>query len=187
MSESVQYLVDLIFSLASFLFIARFLLQACRADFYNPLSQGIVKASDPVLKPMRMVVPGFRNLDFASFIAAWLAKLISVVLLANIMGSGLPSVGMLIGSTLIITLLFMLTILKWSIIIVIIISFISPGSYHPAVALLSQITEPILAPARKLLPPMGGLDFSPIIALAALHVLGLLLPDLYSRFVGFVA
>ena len=64
-----------------------------------------------------------------------------------------------------------LFIIKWSILIVIIASFLAPGNYHPALALLQQLTEPVLAPARKLLPPMGGLDFSPILVFLILGVI----------------
>ena len=75
MTDVLFYITTFLLQTVTVLFIARFLLQACRADFYNPISQGIVKVTDPVLKPMRMVLPGYRNLDFASFLAAVLAQI----------------------------------------------------------------------------------------------------------------
>ena len=76
MIDVLYFVTNFLLQIVTFLFIARFLLQACRVDFYNPISQGIVKVTDPILKPMRMALPGYRNIDFASFLAAVLAQVI---------------------------------------------------------------------------------------------------------------
>jgi YggT family protein len=163
MNNPLVFIVDTVFDVVSFLFLARLILQASRADFYNPISQGIVKATDPILRPMRIVIPGYRNIDFAAFIAAWLIKVLAYVLSLGIQSQFMPGVFSLFAIGLYDVLRLLLTVYWFALIIVIVLSFLAPGSYHPAAALLSQVTEPILAPARRLIPPLGGLDFSPIL------------------------
>ena len=171
MNQVLLYIVQFVFQLVTFLFVARFLLQACRADFYNPIAQAVVKITDPVLRPMRLVVPGFRNIDLASLIAAVLAEVLLVVAIFAITDQYLGSWVGLLSHGLISVALFIVRFFQIAIIIVIIASFIAPGTYHPALTLLSQITEPLLAPARRLLPPLGGLDFSPILVFLVLGVI----------------
>jgi YggT family protein len=171
MNNVLTFVAQFLLHTVTFLFVARFLLQACRVDFYNPISQGIVKITDPVLKPMRMALPAYRNLDFASFVAAVIAQVLLVFALSAIAGfyPG-PIFKIFLYGTLEV-LLLIIRAFWWGILIMIIASFIAPGSNHPALILLHQITEPILAPARKLIPPMGGLDFSPILVFLLIGVL----------------
>lgn len=175
MSSALDFAVRFILEVVTFVFVARFLLQACRVDFYNPISQGLVKATDPVLRPLRMVVPGYRNLDFAAFLAAVVVQIVLIMALYALAGAYVGSVGYIILSGLVQVLLLCLSIFWWAILIVIIAGWVAPGSYHPALALLQQITEPLLAPARSLLPAMGGLDFSPIVVFLILGVVQRLL------------
>lgn len=179
MSEVLIYVVNFVLQILGFLFVLRFLLQACRVDFYNPISQGIVKATDIFLRPVRLVVPGYKNLDLASFVAAVVVHILLLAALAGLSDGGLGLVPMLASSVLAVILLN-LFIIKWSILIAIIASWIAPGNYHPALALLHQITEPVLAPARKLLPALGGLDLSPILVFLILGVVERLLPQMFA-------
>jgi YggT family protein len=171
MAEVLYYVTSFILQVIAFLFVVRFLLQACRADFYNPISQGIVKATDVVLKPVRMVLPGYRNLDFAALLAALIVEVVMILALGAIAGRPTGTTLQIATSGVLQMVLLGLFVIKWSILIVIIASFLAPGNYHPALALLQQLTEPVLAPARKLLPPMGGLDFSPILVFLILGVI----------------
>lgn len=179
MNEVLVYVAYFLLQTITVLFIARFLLQVCRVDFYNPISQGIVKVTDPVLKPMRLALPGYRNLDFASFLAAVLAQVLLVYALSAIAGQFTGNALQVIVNSSITVVIFIVKAFWWSILITIISSFIAPGSHHPALALLQQITEPLLAPARKLLPAMGGLDFSPILVFLLIGVIERILPQLY--------
>ncbi|HEY5646039.1 MAG TPA: YggT family protein [Pseudomonadales bacterium] len=179
MTDVLFYITTFLLQTVTVLFIARFLLQACRADFYNPISQGIVKVTDPVLKPMRMVLPGYRNLDFASFLAAVLAQILFVYAIAAISGRFPGTIIQVVVNSGISVVLFIVKAFWWAILIMIIASFIAPGSYHPALTLLQQLTEPLLAPARKLIPPLGGLDFSPILVFLLIGVIERVLPQLY--------
>ncbi len=182
MNDALNYLVNFVLQIVSFLFVARFLLQACRVDFYNPISQGLVKATDPVLRPLRMVLPGYRNLDFASFIGAAAVEVLRIMSLAALNGGYVGGVSIILASAVLQVLMLTIHIFWWSILIVIIAGWIAPGNYHPALALLQQITEPLLAPARRLLPPLGGLDFSPIVVFLILGLLERMLPQVFMSF-----
>lgn len=180
MNEALYYALDLLLGLAALLFLMRFLLQAFRADFYNPISQAIVRITDPVLKPLRMVLPSYKNLDFAAFVAALVTKCVFIYAASAIGGSYPGNIVQIIASGLLMTLLLLMRIFFWSILISIIASFIAPTNGHPLLLLVHQITEPLLAPARRLLPPMGGLDFSPIIVILLLGVIERLLPSMFA-------
>ncbi len=183
MNSALNFAVSFILQIAAFVFVARFLLQACRVDFYNPISQGLVKLTDPVLKPLRLVLPGYRNLDFAAFVAAVVVQIVLIMSLAALQGGYVGSISTILVAALLQVILLVIRIFWWSILIVIIAGWIAPGNYHPALALLQQITEPLLAPARRLLPPMGGMDFSPIIVFLILGVVERILPELFMRLV----
>lgn len=170
MNDILYYVVNFLLQIVAFLFVVRFLLQLCRADFYNPISQGVVKATDLALKPLRLVLPGYRNLDIAALVAAIAVEAVLILALSTIAGQYAGgAIQILLGGVLRVLLLG-LEIIKWSILIVIVASFIAPGSRHPALALLHQLTEPVLAPARRLIPPLGGLDFSPILVFLLLGI-----------------
>jgi YggT family protein len=171
MNEVLYYVVSFLLQFAAFLFVVRFLLQICRVDFYNPISQGIVKATDIVLKPVRIVLPGYRNIDFAALVAALAANILMIVAAGAIAGQYMGTVVQVLTAGALAVVGVGLFIVKWSILIVIIASFLAQGRQHPALAMLQQLTEPVLAPARKLLPPMGGLDFSPILVFLLIGVI----------------
>lgn len=179
MNDALNYVISFVLEIVSFLFVARFLLQACRVDFYNPVSQGLVKLTDPVLRPLRAVLPGYRNLDFAAFLAAVVTQIILIMSLAALQGGYTGGFGLILASGLLQVLMLIIRILWWSILIVIIAGWIAPGSYHPALLLLHQITEPVLAPARRLLPPIGGLDLSPILVFLLLGLMERMLPQIF--------
>jgi YggT family protein len=179
MNDALNFAITFILEVVTFIFVARFLLQACRVDFYNPLSQGLVKATDPVLRPVRMVLPGYRNLDFAAFLAAVAIQILLIISLTALQGGYVGNVASIIVDGVLRVIMLCIRIFWWSILIVIIAGWVAPGTYHPALALLQQITEPLMAPARRLLPPMGGLDFSPIVVILLLGVIERILPQLF--------
>ena len=154
------FLIQTFFGLYILVIMLRFMIQAVRADFYNPISQAIVKLTDPLLKPMRRVIPGMRGFDLASLVLAFVVQIIALVSIYLL--SPVPVPGPLVLVLWSALGLFSLTlkIYYFSLIAMIIVSWIAPHSHHPAIILVHQIVEPICAPARKLLPPMGGLDFS---------------------------
>ncbi len=158
--------VQLVFGILIFLVLGRFILQMVRADFYNPISQLFIRITDPMLRPLRRVIPGLFGIDMAAIVLLLILQGIELVLTHLIRGMGLHNpvlfltemVGTLISHA---AMLFQICI-----IIVVISSWISAGAaHHPLVQVASQIAAPILRPMRRLLPPINGMDFSPILAL----------------------
>lgn len=171
-AEALIYIVQTLGSLYLLIVLLRFILQLVRADFYNPLSQFTVKATQPLLKPLRRVIPGFGGLDLASLALAILVQLVLMVLVILIAGANPAAVGLqlLVWAIIAVTSLF-LKIFFFAMIISVILSWVAPGSYNPGAQLVNQICEPLLAPFRRLLPNLGGLDISPIFAFIALNLL----------------
>lgn len=168
------YLVQTLGSLYLLVVLLRFILQLVRADFYNPLSQFIVRATQPLLKPLRKVVPGLGGLDLAALVLALLIQLILVAIIIKLMGYALPNIAqLLIWSVIGVTALF-LKIFFFALIISVILSWVAPQSNNPAAMMVQQLCEPVLAPIRGILPSMGGLDLSPIFAFIALRLIDML-------------
>ncbi|ASP38144.1 YggT family protein [Bacterioplanes sanyensis] len=167
-------LVNTIGSLFALVVLMRFLLQLVRADFYNPISQFVVKVTNPLLLPLRRVVPGFAGLDVASLLLAWLVQCLYIGAIGVMLGLGLPWANILVWGTIgLVSLLF--NIYFWGLLIVVIASWIAPNSYNPALILINQLLEPVMAPIRAKMPDMGGLDLSPLIFILALKVAEILL------------
>ena len=168
------FLIKTLFGLYITLVVIRFLLQWARADFYNPISQFVVKLTSPVLRPLRKVIPGFRGLDIASLVLAWLLQALELMLLAMLFGLGLRPLAALAWA---IPALFglVISIFLFAILIRVILSWVSPDPYNPAIDLLNRLTDPILVPAQRLLPPLSGIDLSPMVAMVGLVLLQMLL------------
>lgn len=180
MTDVTRYVVEFLLNIAAFLLALRFLLQLMRADFYNPISQSIVKITDPILKPLRLVMPGYKNIDFAALLAI-VVTMALLHLATNAIGGGYA--GTLWQTSLYglyEALLLLLQIIRWSILISIIASFVAQGNGHPALQLVYELTEPVLAPVRNLLPAIGGLDFSPILVFLIIGVIEQILPQVFS-------
>lgn len=171
-AEALIYIIQTLGSLYLLIVLLRFILQLVRADFYNPLSQFTVKATQPLLKPLRRIIPGFGGLDLASLALAILVQLVLMVIIILIAGANPATVGLqlLVWAIIAVTSLF-LKIFFFAMIISVILSWVAPGSYNPGAQLVNQICEPLLAPFRRLIPSIGGLDISPIFAFIALNLL----------------
>lgn len=158
--------------------ILRFLLQVVRADFYNPISQGIVKATMPLLKPLRKIIPGAGGIDFASVALILLVQVAATYLLALVHGVMAVMVNplLVLAWGFVGALTMVSNIFFWSLIISIIGSFVAPFSSNPILTLANQIINPLSAPLRKLIPPIGGvLDLSPIFIFLGLKVADMLI------------
>lgn len=171
LNEILGYLVQTFLSLYLVAMLLRFLLQLVRADFYNPISQFLVKVTNPLVIPLRRVIPGLGGLDLASLLLAVLLQLAGIVLLLLINGIGLPGVFTLLVWSLLGVFGLLVNIYFFALLGMIILSWVAAGSRHPAIYLLYQITEPVMAPFRKVLPAMGGLDFSPILVFILINII----------------
>jgi len=169
MQSPFQFLIETIFNIYMMVILLRFFLQLFRADFYNPLSQFVVRATNPVLKPLRKVIPGLGGIDISSLVFAFAVSLIKFLLIYGVLASAFPSFAQLIVISLADILTQAVDLLFYMILARVIMSWINPGLSNPVVAVIYQITEPLMAPMRKILPPMGGLDLSPILLLLGLR------------------
>ena len=174
LTNPAVFLIQTLFGLYILLVVLRFLLQTTRADFYNPISQFIVKATAPVLKPLRRLIPGFAGVDLSSLVLAWLLKSLELMLVLSLAGVGANAMGALVWSIPELVEL-VINIFLFAVLIQVILSWINPGSYNPATDLLYSLTEPVMRPARRLLPPMSGLDLSPMLVMIGLVLLKMLL------------
>jgi len=157
--------------------LLRFLFQLSRADFYNPISQFVVKATNPLVRPIRKIVPGIGAFDGASLVLAILLQTLVFSFISLLAGAPVAIVPYIAWSA-VIVLNLLVQIYFWAVIAMIILSWVAPRSYHPAVQLLHQITEPVMRPFRRLLPPMGGLDLSPILLFLVINVLQVVISHL---------
>ena len=172
------YLIQAIANFYLLLVLVRFLLQLCKANFYNPISQFVVKITAPPMAPLQKIFPPFNNFNSACMVLAVIVQMLAIQSSAFVYsGNLIPILSSLTWSVLGITTL-LLSIYFYGLLIVIVLSWVAPQSRHPAIALLWQLMEPIMAPFRKLIPPLGGLDLSPILMFMLLNVLRILVRNL---------
>ncbi len=168
-SNAGVFLINAVFGLYIFAVLLRFLLQLVRADFYNPLCQAIVTVTNPPLRPMRRYIPALRGLDTSSVILLLVLQMINTWLVAMILGAS-PSLSGLV----VISLAELFNNTVWTfigaIIIQVILSWVAQGVYNPIIAVIYSLTDPLLRPMRDVIPPLGGLDFSPMIAIILLYL-----------------
>ncbi len=182
-TNPIIFLVQTLFGLYILAVLLRFLLQTVRADFYNPLSQFLVKATNPPLKVLRRFIPGLGGIDLASLVLAWLLKSLELLLVVMISGGSVnPLFPLLWAIPELVEMI--INIFFFSVLIQAILSWFSTGGYNPAVSLLHSLTAPVLRPAQKLLPPAGGFDFSPMLVLIGLVLLKMLLMPPLRALVG---
>jgi YggT family protein len=171
LNEIFGYLIQTALSIYLLAMLLRFLLQLVRADFYNPICQFLVKITNPLVVPMRRLIPGLGGIDLASLLLAVLLQLACITAMLLLHGLGLPNIFLLLAWSLLGVIALLVNIYFFALLAMIILSWVAPGSNHPAIYLLYQITEPVMAPFRKALPPMGGMDFSPILVFILINVL----------------
>lgn len=171
--NAATFLIQTVFGLYILIVMLRFLLQWARADFYNPISQFIVKATQPPLKPLRKIIPGIGGLDMAALIFMLVLKFVELWLVTGLLGMS-PQVGGLAMLSIAELLGLLINVFIFSILIQVIISWVNPGMHNPVMGLLHSLTEPLLGPARRMIPPISGLDLSPIIVIVCLQLASML-------------
>lgn len=171
--NAATFLIQTVFGLYILIVMLRFLLQWARADFYNPVSQFIVKATQPPLKPLRKIIPGIGGLDMAALIFMLVLKFVELWLVTGLLGMS-PQIGGLAMLSIAELLGLLINVFIFSILIQVIISWVNPGMHNPVMGLLHSLTEPLLGPARRVIPPISGLDLSPIIVIVCLQLASML-------------
>ena len=161
-----------LFSLALFLIAMRFLAQLCGVSPYNPISVGIRKITNPIVAPINRLIPAGKRLNIGAIVALILCQTAYIAVMFWILSrfDAFNIVPALIWSTLGAAGL-LINIIFYSVLAIIVVSFLAPQSNHPAVEFLWQLTEPVMAPLRSIIPPMGGLDFSPILLFIGINVI----------------
>jgi len=167
------FLVQTLFGLYILVVLLRFLLQITRADFYNPISQFIVKVTAPPLRPLRQLIPGVGGIDLSSLVLAWLLKSVELMLVlliaggGNLLGTFIWAIPQLVELT--------INIFLFAVLIQVVLSWVNPNAYNPATSLLNSLTDPLMGRARRILPPISGLDLSPMLVMIGLVLLKMLL------------
>ena len=182
LGEIFNYLIQTALSLFLFAVLIRLMLQLAKADFYNPVSQFVVRVTNPLLLPLRRLIPAIGRLDTASVVLALLVQTTSIIASLALMGYRPANLLVLMVWSLIGVLSLAVNLFFFAILGLIIFSWIAPQTYHPALALLHQLTEPVMGPFRRLVPPLGGLDLSPILVFIMINVLGKLLSAMAAHF-----
>ena len=172
LSDIAVTIASPLFSLALFLIAMRFLAQLCGVSPYNPISTGLRSITDPIVAPINRLVPAGKRLNIGAVIALIVCQVIYIAVmlalisrfdafnvLQSLIWSTLGAAGLLIN------------IVFYSVLAMIVVSFLAPQRNHPAVEFVWQLTEPVMAPLRNFIPSMGGLDFSPIVLFIGINVI----------------
>lgn len=173
-AASAVFLIQTLFGLYILAVMLRLLLQWVRADFYNPVSQFLVKITNPPLRPLRRVIPGWGGIDFASVLLLVALQMLELFLVNTTLGTSQPVAG-LAFSAVIALLNLLVNIYVFAIIIQVILSWVAPNTYNPVTGLIHHLTEPLLAPARRMIPPISGIDLSPLAVLVLLQLTKMLI------------
>jgi len=174
-AQAALYLIEIVFGLYILAVLLRYLLARVRADFYNPLSQFLVKITNPPIKPLRRIIPGYLGIDWPSIILLFFLQGLEIIMIALVSNGHIPAPPGLIVLIIANLLKTVIYVHMFIIIIQIVISWVNPPAYNPITVIMYQLSEPILKPARRLIPPAGGFDFSPMIAIIVMQLMIILL------------
>lgn len=172
MRPALIFIIGTIAQLYLLVMLLRFWLPWLRADFRNPIAQGILRLTSPLIIPVRRVVPPIGRLDTATIIVAFGLQYLTILVILTISGIA-PDILPIAITSLIDLVLLSLRLFTFAIFIHIILSWIAPGTYNPATAFIAMLVEPVMRPFRSLIRPIGGLDISPIFAIIALQAVAI--------------
>ena len=152
-------------------FLLRLIMQMTRADFRNPLARAVLQLTDPVVLPLRRMLPPVGKTDTATVVAILLLSAAKVAVSLLLLRFGLPGVVGLLHALFVDVIRLVLNTYLIAIILNAILSFVAPGNYSPAQSLLSSVCDPVLAPVRKLIPSPSAIDLSPLWVCVAISIL----------------
>jgi YggT family protein len=177
LANPLEFLITTLISLYILAIMLRFLLGMVRADFYNPVSQFLVRITNPLLVPMRKVLPGIGKLDTSAIVLMLLLQMLSVFIMLTLRGANVPvlmlpvyAVGELV--------LLLINVFLVAIVVQVVVSWVNPGTYNAVNSLLYSLTSPLLKPIQRILPSMSGIDLAPLFAIIGLQVLRMLIMPL---------
>ena len=179
LTNPLEFLISTLFSLYIVAVMLRFLLGLVHADFYNPVSQFLVRITNPLLIPLRKIIPSIGRFDSAAMLLMVILQLAAVTLVLLLRGEGVSSAALIVITTATLVSL-LLDVFMFAIIVEVIISWMNPGSYNPISSLLHSLTSPLLRPIRHVVPPIAGIDLSPLFAIIGLQMLRMLILPLIA-------
>ena len=168
MTQALYFILKTLTQLYLLLLILRFWLPMFRADFRNPVAQGVLRLTSPLVVPLRRLVPPVGRIDTATVLVAFGIEYLLILVLLLITGASAGVVPIAVTSLIELAILS-LNMFFFVILIKIILSWVAPHNYNPVTAMLTTLAEPVLRPFRRLVPPLGGLDISPIFAIVLLQ------------------
>lgn len=174
--QAIHYILNTLATLYQVVLLLRLLMQLTRADFRNPIGRAVLQLTDPVVRPLRRLLPPLGKVDTATVAAILLFALLKIWVLHLLFGLGAPGLVTLLAAALLDVVRLVLKIYLFSMILNAILSFVAPGNHSPAQSLLASICDPILNPIRRHIPSIAGLDLSPLWACIAIQALLLILP-----------
>lgn len=175
MQNALLFLVKTITDLYLLTYLLRFIMQWTRADFYNPLAQFIVRVTNPLVVPARRVIPGAAGVDMPTLIVLLGLEALATLVLLGIVGFSVP-----VANFIVYVVLRLINLTLWfytiAIFVYVILSWIGQSRYNPIGEVLGDLIEPVLRPVRRIIPPIAGLDLSPLIVLLLLQAVAIALP-----------
>jgi len=171
---ALLFILDALLTLVVVAFLLRVLMPVVRADFRNPIGQAVVQLTNPLVMPLRKLLPPAGRIDVASVVALCAVQLAKTAVLRLVAGAGLAALTLLAGALRDLAS----TVLQFYFVAVLVyalLSWVAPGGYSPGAQLLHRLCDPLLAPLRRIIPPIGGLDLSALFVLIGLQALQILL------------
>lgn len=173
-APAFQFLIGTLINLFLVILLLRVLLEAIRADFYNPVCQVLIKVTDPLVRPLSKLLPPIGRANLAAIVLMYVIQLLGLFLLGLVAGTTPDPLVLALLAAL--SLVRMLLVLYLVLIFAgVILSWVGQNFRHPIVPLIYQLTDPVLAPIRRVLPPLGGFDLSPLVAIIGIQFLIILL------------
>jgi YggT family protein len=173
---ALRFVVSTVLDLYILTYILRFASQWVRADPRNPFWQFVVQITNPLVRPLRQVVPGWRGFELASLLLVVVLETCAVAVLLRMSGYPLPGLGLLVYYAFLRFVLAVLRLYFFALLIYVILSWVSPDASHPLTRVLSALCEPLLRPVRRFVPTVGGFDLSPLIVMIVLQALTIAIP-----------
>ncbi len=176
MLNALTFIFRTLLDLYIITFMLRLILQWVRADFRNPLTQFVLRVTNPLVIPARRLIPSVGHLDTATLVVVLLLELLVTLVMINLACLGSAGVGQIVVLTVLRVIYLTLRIYLFIILIYVVLSWITPGTYNPAVNLLASIADPVLRPLRRVIPTIAGLDLSALFAIIGIQAITMILP-----------
>ncbi len=181
MTDPIVFLIDTLFSLYILAVLLRFLLQWCGGDFYNPISQFLVKITHPPLKILRRFVPSIGKIDTSSLVLMLSLQMLADASILLLLNGSMINIGALAITAITQLISLLINVLVFAVFARALLSWMNPGTFNAAASILATLTEPLLDVCRRMIPGLGGIDLSPLAALLLLQLAKMvILPPLHE-------